>query len=280
MARTPIDLDERVWQFQTPLWQTNCLLAVAGGEALLCDPSYTTEELEELRGEVARRQAEAAHVLVTHADYDHICGLGFFPAGVVVGGAGTAERIGDGSAVAELEAAAVEWGIAWPVAGVRVDRTARPGEELVLGSFRVATVDAPSHGREGLAYVLLDQGVLFAGDHLSPISLPLLAGSLEAAIAANEALLAALDRHRPRWIVPGHGRTLSLEEAHEIGEADLAYLLALRAAAADAVRDELPPGEALLRTFGVEPPREDAEDFAVYGIRAGNARLALDQARA
>jgi hypothetical protein len=68
-------------------------------------------------------------------------------------------------------------------------------------------------------------------------------------------------------------------EAERVGEADLAYLRALSAAAGEAVAGELSPGFALLHVHAVEPPRSDAEDFAVYGIRTGNARAALEQAR-
>ena len=171
-------------------------------EALLCDPSYTQQELEELQDEVRDAKAERVHVLVTHADYDHVCGLAAFPEATVVAGEATTARIEDGAALAGLSAAATEWGIDWALDGLRVDRAVTPGE-VQLGSFRVAVVDAPSHGREGVCFVLLDQGVLFPGDHLSPITIPLLGGSLEAAIQANRALLEALDDHdlrlgRPR----------------------------------------------------------------------------------
>ena len=277
MGRVPVDLGVGVRQYQTPLWQTNCLLALAGGEAVLCDPSYTQEELESLRDEVEQQGASAVHVLVTHADYDHVCGLGSFPGATVVAVEGTASRVEDGSAGEALAAAGEEWGIAWPLEGVRIDRTVDVGE-VQLGAFRVDVVDAPSHGREGAAFVLPDQGILFAGDHLSPITIPLLAGSLQAAVAANEALLDALERHELRWIVPGHGRALSPAEAREIGQADLAYLQGLQRAAREAVERGLAPGEALLHVYAVEPPRPDTDDFAVYGIRAGNARLALEEA--
>jgi glyoxylase-like metal-dependent hydrolase (beta-lactamase superfamily II) len=277
MTRAPVDLGEGVRQYQTPLWQTNCLLALAGGEALLCDPSYTQEEIDGLREEVEEAGPSSVHVLVTHADYDHVCGLGAFPGATVAAVQGTASRMDDGSATAGLAAAGEEWGISWPLTGVRVDRTVAFGETQ-LGAFRVDVVDAASHGREGAAFVLVDQGVLFPGDHLSPITIPLLAGSLDAAIAANEALIEAIARHDLRWVVPGHGRTLSPGEAREIGEADLAYLRRLRDAAREAVDAGLAPGYALLHVHAVEPPRADTDDFAVYGIRTGNARVALEEA--
>jgi glyoxylase-like metal-dependent hydrolase (beta-lactamase superfamily II) len=277
MGRAAIDLGDGVRQFQSPLWQTNCLLVGAAGEVVLCDPSYTQEELEQLRDTIRATGAHHVHLLVTHADYDHVCGLGLFREATVVAGEATAARIQEGTALAGLEAAAAEWGIDWPLEGLRVDRTAGPGE-LQLGAFRIEVVDAPSHGREGVGFVLLDQGVLFPGDHLSPITIPLLDGSLESAIQANRALLDAVDRHELRHVVPGHGPALTPAEAKEIGEADLAYLERLRDAAAEAAAEGLAPGWALLHAYAVEPPRFDTDDFAVYGIRTGNARLALTEA--
>ena len=278
MARSPIDLGEGVSQFQSPLWQTNCLLAVVGGEALVCDPSFTRNEVEELAAQVEASGARQVHVLVTHADYDHLCGLGSFPRATVAGGADTAARISDGSALPDLADATDEWGIDWPVDGVRVDRELAAGIDVELGAFRVATIAAPSHGREGLAYVLREQGVLFPGDHLSPTTIPLVAGSLDRTIAATEALLAAIAEHELRWVVPGHGPALSPRQAREIGTADLAYLEELRAVARVARAERLSPGWALLRAYAVVPPRPSTEDFEVYGIRTGNARAALAEA--
>ena len=80
------DLGGGVWSFQTPLWQTNSLLAVANGEALLCDPALTPAELDAICAEVRRRAGEARYLLVTHADYDHVCGIPSLPEAEVVAG--------------------------------------------------------------------------------------------------------------------------------------------------------------------------------------------------
>ena len=51
------DLGEGVWVSQTPLWQTNALLARSGSDALLCDPCYTPEEIERLVARARERLA-------------------------------------------------------------------------------------------------------------------------------------------------------------------------------------------------------------------------------
>jgi glyoxylase-like metal-dependent hydrolase (beta-lactamase superfamily II) len=212
-------------------------------------------------------------LLVTHADYDHVCGIPYFPDAEVAAGAGTAAKVRDGSAAAGLASGGAEWGVEWP-SELRVDRELAAGDDD-LGSFRVAVIDATSHGREGLAYVLLEQGILLPGDNLSAITIPLLAGSLARARESTERLLAALERYTLRYVVPGHGPVLAPGEARRIGEEDLRYLERLDASAQEAASEGLSPGYAAVRVYEVEPPRPSTADFEIYGIHGGNARLAL-----
>jgi hydroxyacylglutathione hydrolase len=267
------DLGGGVWCFTAPLWQTNACLAVAGPDALLCDPAMTPQEIATIARVAAQRAPGRSYLLVTHADYDHVCGIPSFPDAEVVAGGGTVAKINDGSAAAGLAAGGAEWGLSW-ASDLRVDREVAAGE-VDLGPFRVVVLDAPSHGREGLAYVLPEQGILLPGDNLSAITIPLLAGSLARARAAAEQLLAALDAHDLRWVVPGHGPVLTSAEARRIGEQDLRYLEQLDAAALEAVRAGLSPGHAVVHVYRVEVPRPSTTDFAIYDIHGGNARLAL-----
>lgn len=269
----PQDLGGGVWSFQSPLWQTNSLLAVASGDVLVCDPAFTPEEIGVIAAEAGRHAGGQSFLVVTHADYDHVCGIPYFPDALVVAGAGAVAKLRDGSAAAGLLSGGAEWGVEWPT-DLRVDREVAAGE-VDLGSFRVAVIDAASHGREGLGYVLLEQGILLPGDNLSSITIPLLAGSLARARESSQRLLEALDRYPLRLVVPGHGPLLVPEQARRIGEEDLRYLEQLEAAAREAARDGLSPGYAVVHVYEVEPPRPDTADFAIYGIHGGNARLAL-----
>ena len=111
VAPVQTDLGGGVWSFQTPLWQTNSLLAVANGEALLCDPALTAAELDAIGAEVRRRAGEARYLLVTHADYDHVCGIPSLPEAEVVAGLETGVRLRDGTAASGLASGGAEWGI-------------------------------------------------------------------------------------------------------------------------------------------------------------------------
>ena len=269
------DLGEGVWLSQTPLWQTNALLSRSGEDTLLCDPCFTSQEIERISA-VAREGGGPVHLLLTHGDYDHVCGIGYLPEAVVVAGQGTADRITSGTAGAELAAAGAEWGVDWPTA-LRVDRVVEPGR-FACGPFDIEAMAATGHTPDGLAYVLVDQGVLVPGDYLSDMTYPFLLGTLEATIATMRRLLDALDRHDLRWVVPGHGRALKPEEAAAVGAQDLAYLEALARAVAETEASGLSPGQALLHVFEVEPPRETTPDFEIYALRGSNARSALAHA--
>jgi glyoxylase-like metal-dependent hydrolase (beta-lactamase superfamily II) len=269
-----IELDAGVWAFQAPLWQTNSLLCVSSGEGLMCDPAMTPAEIETIVERLQSQTSGRSYLLLTHADYDHVCGVPYFVDAEVVAGADTAGKVRDGSAAVGLVGGGAEWGVEWP-SELRVDREVSPGEELELGPFRVVVVDAPSHGREGVGYVLHEQGILLPGDNLSAITYPLLGASLARAREASRRLLETLERFEPRHVVPGHGPVLTSDEAMRIGEDDLRYLEELDAAAGEAAAHGLSPGYALVHVFAVEPPRPNTPDFEIYGIRQGNARLAL-----
>jgi hydroxyacylglutathione hydrolase len=277
MTVAPTDLGQGVWQFQAPLWQTNSVLAVADSEGLLCDPALMPAEIEAIRAATDERAGGADYLLITHSDFDHTCGIPFFPDATVVAGAATAEAVASGKAAEQLESSGPEWGVTWPTE-LRVDRVVSPEDEFSLGRFRVSCLDARGHIADGLAFVLLDQGVLLSGDYLSPMTYPFVIASLAEARRTSERLLEALARNDLRWVVPGHGRAISPAEAREIGEADLAYLERLEEAAREAVANGASPGYALLHVFAVEPPRETTDDFEVFGIHASNARRALEEA--
>jgi glyoxylase-like metal-dependent hydrolase (beta-lactamase superfamily II) len=263
-------------QFQAPLWQTNSLLVVTGNEAILFDPGVLPVEIETIRSETARRGCHAVRLLITHADFDHVCGIPYFPGAEVACGESTAHSIRSGEAAQGLRDAELEWAAGWSD-DLHVDRVIAEGADVTLGASRIEAIGAPSHGRDGLAYVVLEQGVLVTGDHISAVTYPALHGPFSLLRQANERLLEALDRHELRWVVPGHGPALRPAEATAICEADLSYLDRLGAAAREAIQEGLAPGYALLHVYAVEPPRPTTPDFEIYQDRAGNARRLLAQ---
>jgi glyoxylase-like metal-dependent hydrolase (beta-lactamase superfamily II) len=259
---------------QTGLWRTNRVLVETAAGVVLVDPSWTPAELDALRADVDARTPRHVHVLVTHADEDHVCGLGWFPEATVVAGARTAARIADGTAAAQLREAEATWGHAWRE-GLRVDVVAAPGP-LALGDLDLVAIDAPGHAADGTAWLLPDVGLLCPGDYVCAVTPPLVLGSLAEARATLARLAAVLAAGRATHVVPGHGPALRAADALALARADLAYLDALAAAAAAAGDAD----DALRQVTGsVTPPREPIADFAAYAPHRTNALAAVREAR-
>lgn len=277
MVQRVQELKPGVWHFQAELWQVNSLVVLVDGQALICDPGLTPEDLQSIRAKASEASGDR-YLLLTHSDFDHTCGLSAFPEAVIVSGAATAELIETGNAAERLRAAATEWNIPWS-AELRVDRVVSSGDCFDCGRFTVAAIAAGGHKRDGLAYVLVDQSVLLPGDYLSRTTFPFVAYSLKETRRTEDRLLGALDEYEPEWVVPGHGPPLSASEARAVAHEDLAYLDSLAEAADRAIQQRLSQGRALLASYAVEPPRVASLDFQVYGHRTLNAKRALAEAQ-
>jgi glyoxylase-like metal-dependent hydrolase (beta-lactamase superfamily II) len=245
------------------LWATNSLLVPAGDACVLCDPSIFPDELDRIRS--ATRSYGRVYVLVTHSDFDHVCGVPWFPEATVVAGPSTAAAIADGTARRKLDDSGRDWGIHWD-GELRVDAVL--GDEELLG---IRAIDARGHIDDGSAFVLVERRMLLAGDYLSAVCYPVLLGSLAQAASSYERLVWALDEYDISVVVPGHGPTLSRAEARRIAREDLEYIRALERAAAGAHAD-------LSDLLAVEPPRPARRDFEALGLLEANARRALAEA--
>ena len=89
-----------VERFESALWQTASLLLVAGDEAVVIDPCISSEEVARIADRAATLGARVTHVLATHADWDHVCGIAAFPDAVATMGAATAEIVASGEPLA------------------------------------------------------------------------------------------------------------------------------------------------------------------------------------
>lgn len=271
------ELGEGVWQLQSRLLATNSVLVSDTGASVVCDPSIFADEVAEIR---ARAGSPAAtHLLITHSDWDHTCGIPAFAGATVAAGAGTAQAIADGTAADKLRRDGQEWAIGEPGA-LRVDRVLEGSRETAVGSERVLVIDAPGHQKDGSAFLLADRGLLLTGDYLSAATHPVLWASLAEAIESYGRLLAAVRGGQVRLVVPGHGPAMAPAEAVRIAEEDVAYLRALGDAAWRAVRDGASTGEAVLAAYAVAPPRPDGIGLEAFGLRSSNAQLAVHECQA
>src|SRR6266516_956960 len=143
------------------LWQTSTLEVVRGRERLLVDPGIAPWEVREAAGD------GATNLLITHADWDHVMGIGLLPDALVHASPGAAERIRSGQARSEVESESRPYALPLEgLDGLRVDQLLpEAGGETAIGSFAAVCHPAPGHTPDGLAVLRPGEGVLIGGDH-------------------------------------------------------------------------------------------------------------------
>ena len=254
-------------RFESALWETSSLLLADGVEAVLIDPAVSADEVARIAARAGDLGVRVTHVLATHADWDHVCGIAAFPAAAATMSEATAARLvvrADETTVAERAAASgVE------IAGEpRVDSTFAADTALQVGPFLLETLALPGHTPDGTAFRCRELDLLAVGDHLSTIEFPFVT-STAAYRGTLAALIDLLHRDPPGRVVPGHGPELTAAAALAIAEADLDYLWRLRDAVAIGATRE----EARAAGLSVEPPRTAAGDLAE--AKAANVEAAL-----
>jgi glyoxylase-like metal-dependent hydrolase (beta-lactamase superfamily II) len=255
-------------RFESALWETSSLLLAAGGEAVLVDPGVSASEVARIAERVHELDVRVTHVLATHADWDHVCGIAAFTDAAATMSEAAATRLvaraGDAAVAERAAGSGVEI-----VGEPRVDRTFTAGAALQLGPFLVETLALTGHTPDGTAFRCREPDLLAVGDHLSTVEFPF-ATSPAAYRATLAALIDLLRRDPPARVVPGHGPELTAAQALAVAEADRAYLWELHdAVAACATRDE-----ARSAGLAVEVPRPAGDDLAEEQVANVEAALA------
>ena len=258
-----------VERFESGLWQTSSLLLSEGAEAVLVDPAVSSDEVARIAARVSELGVEVTHVLATHADWDHVCGIAAFPAAVATMSEATAARLlarAEDAMTAERAAASGVEIVGEP----RVDRTFPAGAALQVGPFLLETLPLPGHTPDGTAFRCRKLDLLAVGDHLSTIEFPFVT-SIAAYRGTLAALIDLLRADPPGRVVPGHGPELTSAEALTIAQADLAYLWELHDAVASGATRE----EACAAGLTVQLPRPAADDLVP--ARLANVEAALTE---
>jgi glyoxylase-like metal-dependent hydrolase (beta-lactamase superfamily II) len=262
------------WErFEGFLWRTTSLLVHGDGESLVVDPAITASEVAEIGRRARELEAPVRYVLITHGDWDHVCGIGGFPDAVAAMCKETGEKVAGGTADRSIGRAAEHYGFAVD-GSPRVDRMFERGSALAFGSFAVETFPLVGHTADGTGFRLREPGLLVVGDYLSAVEFPF-ATSPTAYRMTLAGVIEMLSADPPAVVIPGHGPPLDPAEALDVARADLRYLRAMH----DAVVGALNPGGArdAAREAGlaVELPRECPPDLAE--IRGFNVDRQIDE---
>jgi hydroxyacylglutathione hydrolase len=256
------------WErFEGFLWKTTSLLVVAQGESLAVDPAISADEVAGIGRRALELGAPVRHLLITHGDWDHVCGIGGFPEAEVAMGEETAEKVASGRADQSVRRAAEHYGFV-PAGSPRVDRTFKRGLAVALGPFVVETFPLVGHTPDGSGFRLRDQGLLIVGDYLSAEEFPF-ATSPSAYRITLAGLIEMLREEPPETVIPGHGPPLQAPDALSIAEADLSYLRSLYAAVVEALSRDVTRDEARAAGLAVDLPREcppDLEEMRGFNV--------------
>jgi glyoxylase-like metal-dependent hydrolase (beta-lactamase superfamily II) len=271
---TAVDLRPGVIRYESALWETTALALHARGQAVLVDPGISEPEIAAVAADVAARGLEVRGLLITHSDWDHVCGISAFPAVPAVMSRGAADRIASGQAAESVVREGAAEGLAWK-GEPRADLVFEPGEALQIGPFTVETMATPGHTWCGAAYRIRELGLLCVGDYLSVIEFPFVYVSTAAYRATLAALSDALEHDPPEQVAPGHGRPLGADEALQIAGEDLAYLHALKDAVRSALGDGAGSEQAISAGAAVEVPRGAGDDGG--RLRQDNAEQQLSE---
>ena len=256
-----------VERFESALWETSSLLLSNRAEAVLVDPAVSAAEVARIAARIRELGVDLTHVLATHADWDHICGIAAFPNAVATMSEATATRLLARAEETTTAGRAALNGVEI-VGEPRVDRTFPAGTALQVGPFLLETLALPGHTSDGTGFRCRELDLLVVGDHLSAIEFPFVTSTV-AYRGTLAALINLLRRDPPGRVVPGHGPELTAADALAIAEADLSYLWELHDAVATGATRE----NAREAGLAVGLPRAAADDLAQ--ARAENVEAAI-----
>jgi len=196
--------------FQSALFQTNSAVVEGDGFALVVDPTWLPQEVEEIAAFVrAIRAGRPLYLLFTHSDFDHILGYGAFPDAITIASREFVDSPNPQRSVDAVRAWDSEYyvqrpcEIVYPEISVPADHD---GQTLVLGAEHLTFYKAPGHNPDGLLTAMEPHGYLLAGDYFSDIEFPYIYQSSAAYETTLGKLDPILDRHSVSILVPGHGR--------------------------------------------------------------------------
>ena len=96
-----------------------------------------------------------------------------------------------------------------------------------LGPWLGVCRPAGGHTDDGMVISLPDEHLLVAGDYLSSLEIPAAHASVQDYRATLQMLIGVIERERPLYVVVGHGKPHTSEEALRIADDDLDYVEAV-----------------------------------------------------
>ena len=268
-------LTPALWVTQSALYATNSGIFLSEGHACLIDPGITSEAIAGIARFVAEQGATPQAIVLTHGHWDHLLGAEHFPGIAVIAHTvyyDVLQAHGD-----DLQRQVAAWeadaGLhrRQPFAPPRPTLTFDADMTFTVGALKLCFSHAPGHAPDQLVITHAASGVLWAGDMLSDLEIPLVSHNL----AAYERTLARLATLDVRVLIPGHGQpTGDPAEIRARLAADRAYLAELHARVTQAVAQ----GKSVAETVALCDDmtfRHPAENRGPHRLNVESAYLEL-----
>ncbi len=221
---------------QSRVYATNSAIFHSGRESVLVDPGVTPMELNAIRAFISARRSVARALVLTHAHWDHIMGPAWFPGVPILAHRAYAAVLN--AHAHHLQQLVTRWRHAEGLAPEPAYALPQPDcsfdEQVTVefGDHELLIVAAPGHAPDHCALYEPESGLLFAGDMLSDLEIPMVMDSF----AAYRQTMSRLAGLQVRVLVPGHGTpTADPVEISDRFAHDGAYLDAVSACASQAV---------------------------------------------
>jgi glyoxylase-like metal-dependent hydrolase (beta-lactamase superfamily II) len=206
----------------------NSVALLDRGHAVVIDPGVLPSEIADLADAVRNGDPERITVIFSHAHWDHVLGLPWFPGARTIAHDRFADAVDRdaGRIDADARDLAAAHGERWnePFAPFHPDQAVSGLAFVKAEPWRLVLRDAPGHCTSQITVHLPEEGLLYAADMLSDVEIPTLDAPVSHYRATLEGLRPIVEGGAIRFLVPGHGAIAAGVQARARFAADLAYL--------------------------------------------------------
>ncbi len=230
-------VSDNVYWFQSDIYaQVTAGIVVGPKWSVLIDTLALPEEANEIRDFVEHNlQSKIRYVINTHYHADHSWGNCFFPDATIIAHTRCRELLAE-RGIPALKEAKKQNPIFEQVEIVLPNMTLDNGKmNLQVGKKQLKIIPAPGHSEDGIAVLVVEDRVLFAGDTFMPIPY-LLDGDVE----ELRGFYKEVRKMTLENIVQGHGEVILRGEVEPTIEGNLDYISLLEKIAKTALRRKSP----------------------------------------
>ena len=239
-------VSENVYWFQSDTYAQVSAGAIAGPQWAVVIDTLMPQETLEIREFIEQKlNLPIRYVINTHHHADHCWGNCFFPKATIIGHEICRQKLMD-RAPAALEVASQDNPLYKQLRIIPPTITFREGSfNMKIGKKHLKLFPTPGHASDGIAALIEEDRILFAGDAFMPVPF-IVEGDLDQYIETTK-LFASMGLEN---IIQGHGDIILRGEIEEKAKENITYLRAISKAVRTAMRRKNPL--EVLDSIGIE----------------------------